>query len=80
VTLFGPSSDVLFGKGEFWRDAPFLGVTVEDFPCRDQRTLFRREIEWVRRCQRSTAECAEPRCMQAIPVEKVLAAVSGLGV
>ena len=80
VALFGPSSATLFGKGEFWKDAPFLGVTVADFPCRDQQTLFRRRIEWVRRCQRSTEECAEPRCMQAIEVEKVLAAASELGV
>jgi ADP-heptose:LPS heptosyltransferase len=79
VTLFGPSSSVLFGPGEFWRNAPFRGVTAADFPCRDQHTLFKRRIEWVRRCQRSTDECAEPRCMQAIGVEQVLAAAAELG-
>ena len=78
VCLFGPSSAELFGKGEFWRDAPFAAVTMEGFPCRDQRTLFKRRIEWVRRCQRSTAECAEPRCMQAIGVDPVMAAVKEL--
>ncbi len=79
ITLYGPTSEVLFGAGEFWRDAPFRGVTIPDFPCRDQITLFKREIRWVRRCQRSTDECAEPRCMQAIGVGQVLAAVEGLG-
>ena len=79
VTLFGPSSSVLFGPGEFWRHAPFRAVTAADFPCRDQHTLFKRRIEWVRRCQRSTDECAEPRCMQAIAVEQVLAAATELG-
>ena len=79
VTLYGPSSALLFGKGEFWSEAPFREVTVEDFPCRDQRTLFKRRIEWVRRCQRSTDECAEPRCMQAIGVEQVRAAAEALG-
>ena len=79
VTLYGPGSAVLFGRGAFWRSAPFREVTLADFPCRDQRTLFKRRIEWARRCQRTLAECAEPRCMQAIGVERVLAAVSSLG-
>jgi ADP-heptose:LPS heptosyltransferase len=75
VTLFGPSSAELFGKGEFWRDAPFHAVTVPAFPCRDQRTLFKRRIEWIRRCQRTPAECAEPRCMNAIGLAEVLRAI-----
>ncbi|HEX3097680.1 MAG TPA: glycosyltransferase family 9 protein [Usitatibacter sp.] len=74
VTLFGPGSPVVAGRGRFWRDTPWAGVAEDPFPCRDQRILFRREVEWVRRCGRSTAECAEPRCMHAIPVERVLAA------
>jgi ADP-heptose:LPS heptosyltransferase len=71
VTLYGPGSPVLFGAGEFWRDAPGRAVVVDPFPCRDQRTLFKREIAWVRRCQRTLAECAAPRCMHAIGVEDV---------
>jgi len=65
VTLYGPSSGLLFGRGRFWSEAPFREVTVPDFPCRDQRTLFKRRVEWVRRCQRTfggaAAECAAPR-------------------
>ena len=76
VCLFGPSSAELVGKGEFWADAPFTGVTVADFPCRDQRLLFKREIAWVRRCGRSRAECPRPRCMEAIAVEEVSAAAA----
>lgn len=75
ICLFGPGSAQLFGRGEFWRDAPFKEVTVADFPCRDQRTLFGREIVWVRRCQRSLAECPRPRCMEAIGLQDVLAAL-----
>ncbi len=78
VALFGPSSASLFGPGEFLRDAPYRAVTIADFPCRDQRTLFKREIPWVRRCQRSHAECASPRCMQAIDVELVSSAALAL--
>lgn len=78
VTLYGPGSAVICGPGRFWRDTPQLAVTLDPFPCRDQRVLFRREIDWVRRCGRSTAECAEPRCMHAIGVEAVLEAVDAI--
>ncbi len=78
VTLFGPGSSIIFGKGEFWCDSPCEAVTVEDFPCRDQRVLFRREIAWVRRCGRSLAECPAPRCMQAIDESRVRACAERL--
>jgi ADP-heptose:LPS heptosyltransferase len=78
VSLFGPGSAVLCAPGSFWRDTPWSGVTDEGFPCRDQNLLFRREIHWVRRCARTTSECAEPRCMHAIGVDAVLAAADGL--
>ena len=71
VCLFGPGSAALTGRGEFWRDAPFTEVTVPDFPCRDQRVIFGREVAWARVCRRSLAECARPRCMEAISLEDV---------
>ena len=78
VALFGPSSATLFGAGDFWRDSPYRAVTVPDFPCRDQNRLFKREIAWIRRCQRSLHECPEPRCMQALGVDEVLQAAAAL--
>lgn len=78
VTLYGPGSAVICGPGRFWRDTPQRAVTVDPFECRDQRVLFRREIDWVRRCGRSTSECAEPRCMHAIGVDAVLEAVDAI--
>lgn len=78
VALFGPSSALLFGPGEFWRALPCRAVTVADFPCRDQNRLFKREIAWVRRCQRSIKECPAPRCMQAIDVGDVARAAAEL--
>jgi len=78
VALFGPGSALLCGAGEFWRDAPYRAVTVDPFPCRDQRTLFKREIGWVRRCQRSVAECPKHLCMPAIPVAAVEAAIDAV--
>ena len=78
VALFGPGSALICGAGDFWRDAPYRAVTVDPFPCRDQRVLFKRDIEWVRRCGRSVAQCAAPRCMDAIDVADVEAAIAAL--
>lgn len=78
ATLFGPGSALLCGAGDFWRGSPYRAVTVEDFPCRDQRVLFKRDIAWVRRCGRGTGECERPICMQAIALEQVLAQCDGL--
>ncbi|HEX4327668.1 MAG TPA: glycosyltransferase family 9 protein [Burkholderiales bacterium] len=74
VCLYGPGSDVLFGAGRFWRDHRFAAAIVADFPCRDQKTLFKRELEWVRRCQRGTDRCAAPACMHALELDHVFAA------
>jgi ADP-heptose:LPS heptosyltransferase len=71
LALFGPGSAVLAGQGRFWRDTPWQAVTEEPFPCRDQRLLFGRHVEWVRRCSRTPAECPEPRCMHALDLDRV---------
>ena len=76
VCLLGPGSAALTGRGEFWRDAPFTEVTVADFPCRDQRIVFGRDVAWARVCRRSLAECARPRCMEAIALEDVMRAIA----
>jgi len=78
VALFGPGSALLCGAGEFWRNAPYRAVTVETFACRDQHVLFKRDIDWVRRCGRSVAECPSHLCMPAIRVTAVVAAIDEL--
>jgi len=78
VTLFGPGSALIAGKGAFWRDSPYVAVTVEPFPCRDQTVLFRRDLAWVRRCGRGTDQCARARCMEALLPGAVLAEVEVL--
>lgn len=78
VTLFGPGSAVLCGAGDFWRNVPYRAVTIENFPCRNQTVLFKRKIGWVQRCARSTDQCRQPLCMQAVTIESVLAACDGL--
>lgn len=79
ITLFGPGSAMLAGAGRFWRDTPWRAVGRDPFACRDQHLLFGRDIDWVRRCARTLAECPEPRCMHAIGVDEVLAAADALG-
>ncbi len=78
VTLFGPGSVTLFGAGDFWRRSAYRAVTIPDFPCRDQRVLFKREAPWIRRCSRGPAECAAAECMYAIEVAPVMQAVEQL--
>jgi ADP-heptose:LPS heptosyltransferase len=78
VTLFGPGSALLCGAGQFWARSPYRSVTVESFPCRDQHILFRRSIDWVRRCGRGTAECPAPRCMEALEIDAVMDAVDAV--
>jgi ADP-heptose:LPS heptosyltransferase len=73
--IFGPGSAPLLGRGRFWSEAPFTEVTVADFPCRDQPTLFKRHVAWVRHCSRGREECSRARCMEAIEVSDVLAAL-----
>ncbi len=76
--LFGPGSDALFGAGRFWRAHRFEAVIEADFPCRDQTTVFKRTLPWVRRCQRGIDACAANACMQALEVERVAAACERL--
>ena len=61
---------------------PYRAVTVEPFSCRDQRIQFFREIAWVRRCERLYGDapdrCARARCMEAISLDAVIAAVDEL--
>jgi ADP-heptose:LPS heptosyltransferase len=78
VALFGPSSPVLYGAGEFWRSVPFRALAIADFPCRDQQRLFKRELDWVRRCQRTPEECPAPRCLHAVGVDDVVRAAFAL--
>ena len=72
LTLFGPGSATICGRGRFWRNAPYLGLGAEPFECRNQHVLFKREIAWVERCGRSTSECPYPRCMDRLDLDGVL--------
>ena len=81
VALFGPGSKVVHGAGRFWSTAPFGIVTVDDFPCRDQHVLYRREVAWVRRCGRRFDPAAAPSgasdptaCGRALCMEGIAAA------
>ena len=72
IALFGPGSAVICGAGDFWRDSPYRALGSENFPCRDQRILFKRRLDWVRRCARTPAQCAAAACMAAIGSAEVM--------
>ncbi len=80
ITLFGPGSVEICGKGKFWDDSPYQTVSVIDFPCRNQDILFRRKISWVKRCGRSQSECSQPACMKSISVDDVIAKINQLNI
>ena len=56
--------------------------TVDPFPCRYQTIQFFRDVPWARRCERLHGEppqrCPRARCMEAIEVPAVLAAVAAV--
>ncbi len=72
LTLFGPGSATICGRGRFWGNSPYVALGEEPFECRNQHVLFKRDIAWVQRCGRSTRECAHPRCMDRLDVDRVL--------
>lgn len=82
VALFGPGSNVICGPGAFFANMSGRAVTVDPFPCRDQTIQFFREVPWARRCGRLFGEppdrCPRPRCMEAIELSAVTAAIQDL--
>ncbi len=84
VTLYGPGSATICGPGEFFAGVRCRAVTVDPFPCRDQTVQFFRDVPWARRCERLPGappeRCARARCMEAIDVAAVTAAIEELGV
>jgi ADP-heptose:LPS heptosyltransferase len=78
VTVFGPGTPQLMGSGRFFRDAPWRAVIVDPFPCRDQPILYKRHVEWVRRCARTSRECGSPACLHAVGVGDVIGAIAEL--
>ncbi|MEO8755945.1 MAG: glycosyltransferase family 9 protein [Casimicrobiaceae bacterium] len=84
VTLYGPGSAVICGPGAFFAEMPGRAVTVDSFPCRDQTIQFFREVPWARRCERlygdGPGQCPRARCMEAIELPAVMAAIESLGI
>ena len=82
LVLYGPASTTVHGLGNFFANVPIRMVESENFPCRDQQVLYRREVSWVRRCGRAIGAapgaCPEALCMQAIDKERVLIGVEAM--
>jgi ADP-heptose:LPS heptosyltransferase len=83
VALFGPGNAQIHGAGRYWSEVPFVAVTIADMPCRDQPRIFRREVAWVRRCDRNSATCVAWKgdhadCMGRISVDAVYDALQNV--
>ncbi len=75
IAIFGPGSKELYGAGEFWKNSPYQTIDIENFHCRDQKLLFKREISWVNRCSRNQQQCQSAECMKSISAEKIKNAI-----
>lgn len=79
VAIFGPGNPNIHGAGRFWSNAPYRAVWKPDFGCRDQAILFRRKIDWARRCGRSFSQCETPgACMAAVFPDQIQGAIEDL--
>jgi ADP-heptose:LPS heptosyltransferase len=61
VALFGRGPTRLYGAGDFWCNAPFYPIVLDDLPARNQHSLFRRTPAWLAGDGGPLAQCAEPR-------------------
>jgi len=70
LMLFGPGSEVLFGASRFFVNYRCLGVGPDLFPCRNQRSVHHRDVDWALRCFRrfgnGDGQCKRALCMEAI--------------
>ena len=79
ITLYGPGSPLIHGRGRFWKNSLHQSITVDSYPCRDQNSFFRREVLWLKRCTRNTYQCKTPgACMNVISPEKVINSFNSL--
>jgi ADP-heptose:LPS heptosyltransferase len=78
VAIYGQGSPISTGPGRFWARSPFKALWDEDVVCRDQQDLFGRRLQWLRRCSRTPAQCANPFCIRRIAVEQVTGAIETL--
>lgn len=74
ICLYGPASDILYGNGKFFKYSPFYSITKE-IECRNQNRIFKRNIKWIKTCERLYPTCIHPKCMEAINVEDVITLV-----
>ncbi|OWY37435.1 heptosyltransferase [Xenophilus sp. AP218F] len=70
IMLFGPGDPALFGASRFFAAQRCLAAGPAWFPCRNQRSVHYRPVDWALRCFRkaggSTDECSNAQCMVAI--------------
>lgn len=77
IVLFGPGDRTLFGLGNFWQYSTQRLLQGRDMACRDQSTLFKRQLTWMRHCSRTPNACMNNgECLQALTPADVDGAVT----
>ncbi|ACS83985.1 glycosyltransferase family 9 protein [Musicola paradisiaca] len=76
MTLYGPGNPTAFGPGQFWQANPIINVGFIPIACRDQKTLFSRQLPWLERCNRNEKSCLQfcdghSACMKGIVLAEV---------
>ncbi|WP_281756018.1 glycosyltransferase family 9 protein [Thermodesulfovibrio yellowstonii] len=74
ICLYGPASDILYGKGDFFKYSSFYPI-IKKIECRNQNRIFKRDVKWIQTCERLYPSCSNPKCMKAINVEDVIKVV-----
>jgi ADP-heptose:LPS heptosyltransferase len=75
VVIYGQGNPAIHGNGEYWQNSPVKSLFIEDVPCRDMQTIFGREIQDLRRCDRGPDRCKNPYCQNEITSEQVMQAL-----
>lgn len=76
ITIFGQGSPQLFGVGHFWRNNHFDSIFIDSISCRDQTHIFKRNLEWIKRCNRNELKCVNPKCISSISAEMLITQIN----
>lgn len=73
ICLFGPGNYKLYGTSAFFSKMPFYPIS-NVIDCRQDNTLFKRSIDWVKTCNRPLSTCVhqDPLCIKSISASQVV--------
>ncbi|OAN17005.1 hypothetical protein A3K86_08710 [Photobacterium jeanii] len=71
IALFGPGSELLAGRGEFFHDSPYHTLAT-NIVCRNHHNFFKRDVTWVQHCKHNINTCPHnAECIKSLPFDRV---------